>query len=124
MCSTDLDLDNDGILDAGEPQTVTDVQGEYAFLNLEPGDYVVAMDNAYGDGHLLVITERGFGHPHSRGMGGVLTGPLLLVGEDHLQRAQVIGRVATPETALHTRQGLQFKRDVLHNVPKGGALLN
>lgn len=36
-----LDLDDDGVLDASEPQTVTDAQGNYAFTGLEPGIYVV-----------------------------------------------------------------------------------
>ncbi len=36
-----LDLDDDGVLDAAEPQTTTDAQGDYAFANLQPGEYTV-----------------------------------------------------------------------------------
>jgi hypothetical protein len=36
-----LDLDDDGVLDPTEPQTVTDAQGNYAFVGLEPGAYTV-----------------------------------------------------------------------------------
>ena len=37
-----LDDDNDGILDAGETSTVTDVNGDYSFIDLDHGEYTVA----------------------------------------------------------------------------------
>lgn len=37
-----LDRNNNGMLDGGEPSTVTDAQGQYAFANLLPGSYRVA----------------------------------------------------------------------------------
>jgi len=36
-----LDLNNNGTLDAGEPSTLTDANGNYAFTNLQPGNYIV-----------------------------------------------------------------------------------
>jgi Ca2+-binding RTX toxin-like protein/protocatechuate 3,4-dioxygenase beta subunit len=37
-----LDLNNNGQLDSGEPATKTDESGNYSFINLTPGTYVVA----------------------------------------------------------------------------------
>ena len=37
-----LDLNGNGRLDAGEPATVTNANGDYAFTNLAPGAYLVA----------------------------------------------------------------------------------
>jgi hypothetical protein len=37
-----LDLDKDGTLDSGEPSTLTDMDGNYVFSNVEPGGYHVA----------------------------------------------------------------------------------
>ncbi len=37
-----LDLDTNGSLDAGEPSTLTDADGAYAFLGVTAGDYRVA----------------------------------------------------------------------------------
>jgi RHS repeat-associated protein len=37
-----LDLNHDGHLDPGDPYTVTDANGNYAFTNLQPGTYTVA----------------------------------------------------------------------------------
>ena len=37
-----LDDDSDGILDAGEASTLTDINGDYSFINLFPGDDTVA----------------------------------------------------------------------------------
>jgi hypothetical protein len=36
-----LDQDDDGNFDPAEPNTVTNAQGAYSFVNLQPGDYVV-----------------------------------------------------------------------------------
>jgi hypothetical protein len=36
-----LDLNNNGVLDSGEPFQVTDLNGNYAFTNLAPGTYYV-----------------------------------------------------------------------------------
>src|SRR5262249_34305094 len=36
-----LDLNNNGMLDTGEPSAVTNAQGNYSFTNLKPGTYGV-----------------------------------------------------------------------------------
>ena len=36
-----LDLNENGVFDDGEPTTVTDINGNYSFLDLEAGDYMV-----------------------------------------------------------------------------------
>src|SRR5262249_54096293 len=36
-----LDTNNNGVLDAGEPSTLTDANGNYSFTGLQPGTYVV-----------------------------------------------------------------------------------
>lgn len=42
------DLDNDAILDAGEPVSATDSLGKFGFLNLAtPGDYVIRADQEF-----------------------------------------------------------------------------
>jgi hypothetical protein len=41
MVTVFLDLDNDGVLDAGEPQTSTNSQGIYTFSGVAPGSYIV-----------------------------------------------------------------------------------
>ncbi len=37
-----LDTDDNGLLDAGEQSTVTDANGGYSFVDLVPGDYIIA----------------------------------------------------------------------------------
>jgi hypothetical protein len=43
-----LDLNNNAILDTGEPSTVSDANGEWAFSGLAPGNYVVRELNETG----------------------------------------------------------------------------
>jgi len=43
-----LDLNDNGIKDAGEPEDTTDANGDYEFLDRNPGDYVVRETNPAG----------------------------------------------------------------------------
>lgn len=36
-----IDVDNDGVLDSGEPTSITDRRGNYRFLNLTAGTYII-----------------------------------------------------------------------------------
>jgi hypothetical protein len=51
-----LDTNRNGVLDAGEPQTLTDLDGSYRFSGLTPGEYVVSEILQPGWQHVLPDT--------------------------------------------------------------------
>jgi streptogramin lyase len=66
-----LDLNNNGVLDAGDPTAVTGISGFYTFSGLTPGSYTVRLVTYAGD-----LTTRPFGAAQTVQVnGGQLTTP-------------------------------------------------
>lgn len=100
-----LDLNRNESLDAGEPTTVTGIDGSYAFTNLSPGKYVIRS---------ILPAERELTYPTT--LGGILwpTG----VSNPKM------GNVSPEDISLSLAQGQRHSQTVSITLPSSGALTN
>jgi len=93
-----LDLDENGVLDPGEPVTTTDATGQYAFTDLAPGTYVVAQivaenyEQTYGALVPVSASDPVFRYDPGTGVMTLVTGGLYIT--------DIVVPGPTPETVL------------------------